>query len=117
MKIRLFNTTVLVLVILTMLLSAFGSGKTWLTAHGDRKSGESVEWKVEKKKGDPLAISVRSYRRGIDLIRLLYEKALSLEYHFASLQLDHRIEQLSNPMNFAAFRESVKKLEGLNKTR
>jgi len=56
---------------------------------------------------DGSSLSVRRYRKGIELIRLLYEKSLALEYHFSALRLNERVEELSNPMNFPAFRESL----------
>ncbi len=60
-----------------------------------------------------IMLSVRRYRKGLELIRWLYEKALSLEYHFSSLQLNERVDALANPMNFKAFRKSLAELENL----
>ncbi len=64
----------------------------------------------EQEEIDGLGLSVRRYRKGIELIRFLYEKSLALEYHFSALRLNERVEELSNPMNFPEFRESLRAL-------
>ncbi len=112
-----YNIVFVLLIWLTLLLSASGGSDTSVATCGETKHHSSINMaKNENGSDEELVLTVRSYRRGIDLLRLLYEKALSLEYHFASLQLDHRIEQLSNPMNFEDFRKSVSQLESLNKS-
>jgi hypothetical protein len=43
------------------------------------------------------------YKKGIDLIRILYEKTLDLEHHFQDLKTHDDIAKLSNPMQFPDF--------------
>ena len=54
-------------------------------------------------------LSVR-YKKGIDLIRLMYEKLLGLDHHFTSLQTFHNISMLSNPHTYPRFREAKETL-------
>ena len=46
------------------------------------------------------------YRRGIDLIKLLYEKILRLDHHFAGMQTFQNVVKLSNPHSYRAFRDA-----------
>lgn len=50
------------------------------------------------------------YLKGLDLIKLLYEKILSLDHHFATLQTLQHVSALSNPNNYPAFQENQKLL-------
>jgi hypothetical protein len=54
--------------------------------------------------------SVR-YRKGLEVIKLLYEKVLALDHHFTSLQTQQHIMALSNPNSFPAFEASKEKLQ------
>ncbi|MFN0176691.1 MAG: hypothetical protein ACKVU0_18765 [Saprospiraceae bacterium] len=51
------------------------------------------------------------YLKGLDLIKLLYEKVLSLDHHFATIQTMHHVSTLSNPNAYPAFQENHKHLE------
>jgi hypothetical protein len=60
------------------------------------------------------------YTKGLDLIKLLYEKVLSLDHHFSSIQTFQQINALSNPnsypiftQNRAAVEERLKKKGGV----
>ena len=46
------------------------------------------------------------YKKGLELIRLLYEKILALDHHFSSIQVQQQIAAISNPNNYPAFREA-----------
>ena len=46
------------------------------------------------------------YRKGIDLIRLMYEKILGLDHHFTGLHTYQHINVLSNPHSYPAFQRS-----------
>jgi len=46
------------------------------------------------------------YRKGIDLIKLLYEKLLGLDHHFTGMQTFQNVMTLSNPHSYPAFREA-----------
>ena len=60
-------------------------------------------------------ISLR-YSKGIDIIRLLYEKMLSLDYHFASANTYQNLNDLSNPASYAEYRRNRNMiLDKLNK--
>lgn len=45
------------------------------------------------------------YRRGVDLIRLMYEKVLGLDHHFSGLRTYQHISVLSNPHSYPEFEE------------
>lgn len=51
------------------------------------------------------------YKRGLGLIKLLYEKVLSLDHHFTGMRTFQNIFRLSNPNAYPEFRESRKVLE------
>jgi hypothetical protein len=51
------------------------------------------------------------YKKGLELIRLLYEKVLGLGHHFSSLQTHKKIISLSNPNAYPEFRNSRAVLE------
>jgi uncharacterized protein YggL (DUF469 family) len=46
------------------------------------------------------------YKKGLDLIRLLYEKVLGLDHHFSSIQTYQNIMSLSNPNAYPEFQRS-----------
>lgn len=46
------------------------------------------------------------YARGVEMIKMLYEKILSLDHHFAALQTHQNVEMLTNPNHYPAFRET-----------
>ena len=50
------------------------------------------------------------YRKGIDMIKLLYEKILGLEHHFSSMQTYQNVASLSNPNSYPAFKEAKQML-------
>lgn len=50
------------------------------------------------------------YRKGIDMIKLLYEKILGLEHHFSSMQTYQNVASLSNPNSYPEFKEAKQML-------
>jgi hypothetical protein len=46
---------------------------------------------------DQLELSEIRYRKGMELIRLLYEKILSLDHHFTAMRTGQLVESLCNP--------------------
>ncbi len=53
------------------------------------------------------AIQIQSrYRKGLELLKLLYEKVLALDHHFTSLQTQQHIMSLSNPYSFPEFKQA-----------
>jgi len=52
---------------------------------------------------DELTLSQRRYEKGLELIRLLYEKILSLDHHFSAMHTDQWVQTLSNPMSYPGF--------------
>lgn len=55
--------------------------------------------------GDELSLSHLRYKKGLELIRLLYEKALSLDHHFSGVRVDQYLRDSGNPASWAPFRE------------
>jgi hypothetical protein len=51
------------------------------------------------------------YKKGLEIIRLLYEKVLGLDHHFSSLQTYQNIVSLSNPNAYPEFQNSKVVLE------
>ena len=45
------------------------------------------------------------YRKAIELIKLLYEKTLSLDHHFSSMKAHQQILKLSNPQSYPDFKQ------------
>lgn len=45
------------------------------------------------------------YGKGIDLIKVMYEKVLGLDHHFSSMQTYQNVAVLSNPNTFPAFKQ------------
>ncbi len=59
---------------------------------------------IEKlKEKSYLDISKIRYLKGIDIIKILYEKVLSLDHHFSSVRSFSAFSKLSNPNNYAPF--------------
>ena len=55
---------------------------------------------------DELTLSQMRYRKGLELIRMLYEKILSLDHHFSAMRTDQLVQTLSNPLSYKLFRDS-----------
>jgi len=52
-----------------------------------------------------LELSKVRYRKGIDLIKMIYEKILGLDHHFTSLHTYQNVAMLSNPHAFPEFQK------------
>ena len=46
------------------------------------------------------------YRKGIEIIKMLYEKILSMDHHFSSLKAQQEMLKISNPHNYPEFKET-----------
>ncbi len=57
-----------------------------------------------------LVLKVR-YRKGIDLIKLMYEKILGLDHHFTGMQTFQNISMLSNPNSYPEFKDAQELME------
>ncbi|MEP0264946.1 hypothetical protein [Dokdonia sp.] len=60
-------------------------------------------------------VSKIRYLKGLQIIKLLYEKMLSLDHHFASVATFNEINNLSNPNNYPQFvkhKEALRSNEG-----
>ena len=53
-----------------------------------------------------LELSKIRYRKGIELIKMIYEKILGLDHHFTSLQTYQNVIMLSNPHSFPEFKKA-----------
>lgn len=51
------------------------------------------------------------YRKGIDLIKILYEKILALDHHFSGMQIYQNILLISNPNTYPEFQKAQSMLE------
>ena len=79
----------------------------------NRKFNKALEKKIElmeemailETQWDIHLIKMR-YRKGIELIRLMYEKILGLDHHFTGLRTYQHINILSNPHSFPAFQKT-----------
>ena len=52
------------------------------------------------------------YKKGFDLIKMIYEKTLGLDHHFAALQTHQNIAMLSNPNAFPEFQKAKDVISG-----
>lgn len=87
-----------------------------LSAH---KTREKVNLLIEKdqinteikqlKKDNSGEISKIRYIKGLQIIKILYEKVLSLDHHFASIRTFNEINKISNPNQYPEF-EKLKNL-------
>ena len=66
--------------------------------------------------GETAAISKVRYLKGLSIIKILYEKVLALDHHFASIATFNEINKISNPNHYPEF-SSIKDLikQGSNK--
>lgn len=46
------------------------------------------------------------YRKSIEIVKMLYEKVLSMDHHFTSLKAQQTVSNLSNPHNYPEFKEA-----------
>ena len=51
------------------------------------------------------------YRKSIEIIKMLYEKVLSMDHHLSSLKAQQGLSNLSNPHNYPEFKETKTILE------
>jgi hypothetical protein len=55
--------------------------------------------------GDELSLSRLRYKKGLELIRILYEKILSLDHHFSGIRTEQYLRETGNPLAFTTFWE------------
>ncbi|NUQ22345.1 MAG: hypothetical protein HUU34_00215 [Saprospiraceae bacterium] len=58
-----------------------------------------------------LSLTETRFRKGLELIKLLYEKILGLDHHFTSMQTYQQVMLLSNPNTFPEFQQTKRLLE------
>lgn len=51
------------------------------------------------------------YRKGVEIIKMLYEKILSMDHHFSSLKAQQELQNISNPHNYPEFKASIGAME------
>ena len=56
-------------------------------------------------------ITKTRYRKGIELIKMVYEKVLALDHHFAALQTYQNIAAMTNPNSYPEFQNAKTMLE------
>ena len=59
-----------------------------------------------------LSMAKARYRKGLELIKIMYEKTLGLDHHFTSLKTFHNVAQLSNPNAYPEFQQAKEAMEG-----
>ncbi|HFA48663.1 MAG TPA: hypothetical protein ENJ95_06530 [Bacteroidetes bacterium] len=68
-----------------------------------------------------LSMAKARYRKGLELVKLMYEKILGLDHHFYSLETYNNIAQMTNPNAYPDFQKSKgdieKRLKKNNKIR
>ena len=57
-------------------------------------------------------LTKKRYKKGIELIKMLYEKLLALDHHFSSLNTFQNVNSLSNPNSYPEFQKTRELLEG-----
>jgi hypothetical protein len=62
--------------------------------------------KEQQRKLEELQCIRERYTTGIELIKILYEKILDLEHHFATLNLQKDLSRLTNPNDYPQFKEA-----------
>jgi hypothetical protein len=56
-------------------------------------------------------ITKTRYRKGVELVKMVYEKVLALDHHFAALQTYQNIAQMTNPNAYPEFQNAKTLLE------
>jgi hypothetical protein len=51
------------------------------------------------------------YRKSIEIVKMLYEKVLSMDHHLSSLKAQQGLSNLSNPHNYPEFKETKSVIE------
>lgn len=91
--------------------------------HNKRKFQRALETKLRlmdaqvllEEQSDVSMLKIR-YRKGVDLIRVMYEKILGLDHHFTGLHTYQNISTLSNPNAYPEF-EKTKEMIDKNKNK
>ncbi len=94
-----------------------------LAGHKKRKFQKALHTKLQlmeaqallEEQSDASMLKIR-YRKGVDLIRVMYEKILGLDHHFTGLHTYQYINALSNPHSYPEF-EKAKEMIEKNKNR
>ncbi len=71
----------------------------------DRKFDLENKLSISKRYYEVTTLEIR-YKKGIDLIKLLYEKILGLEHHFTGMQVYQNVAMLSNPNAYPEFKRA-----------
>ena len=58
-----------------------------------------------------LDLTKKRYKKGIDLIKMIYEKILGLDHHFSSIHTFQNVTALSNPNTYPEFQKSRELLQ------
>jgi hypothetical protein len=51
------------------------------------------------------------YRKSVEIVKMLYEKVLSMDHHFSSLKAQQGLGNISNPHNYPEFKETKVMIE------
>lgn len=85
------------------------------------ETNEKVRWLLKRdsvksvqenlKKLESIDISKIRYLKGLQITRILYDKILALDHHFASSRTFHEINKISNPNHYSEFGKLKELLE------
>ncbi len=91
------------------------------TLQNAKTTDEKVDVLIQKDKLNTLLQTLKSnetrdiskirYIKGLQIIKLLYEKTLSLDHHFASISTLRDVNNISNPNNYPEFAEMKDELK------
>ena len=74
------------------------------------------EWKLSKEQDRnqnqrSLEYTRQRYTKGLEILRLMYEKILALDHHFSSLKAWGEINQICNPVNYPEYGQLREKVD------
>ena len=52
------------------------------------------------------------YKKGVEIIKIIYEKLLALDHHFTGMQTYQNVMLLSNPTTYPDFQKAKSVMEG-----
>lgn len=99
-------------------LSAVNLQLAACAGHNNRRFQKAVQKKLQlmeaqallEEQSDVSMLKIR-YRKGVDLIRVIYEKILGLDHHFTGLHTYQNISSLCNPNAYPEFEKAKEMIE------
>jgi hypothetical protein len=89
---------------------------TQLAAPGKRKASKTIRLLLEERALEDslrqisnaytLKVVRLRYRKSVEIVKMLYEKILSMDHHFSSMLVQQELSNLSNPHHYPEFEEA-----------